>query len=95
MHDLRTNPQLRATADEKLNVMEQTATLTPCRRVSGRYNYKEAMEPNPLLRWPNKNIPLFEGLRPSYDNLTQAQFVCGVLVTIQDLSLPMFKDAIR
>ena len=43
MHDLRTNSQLRATADEKLNAMEQTATPTQRRRISGRYNYKECL----------------------------------------------------
>ena len=61
--------------------------------MSGRYNYKEAMEANPLIRWQNENIPLYEGARPSYDDLNQAQFVCGVLATIQDLALPMYKDA--
>ena len=50
------------------------------------------MEANPLLRWPNENIQLYEGARPSFDDLTQAQFVGGVLATVQELSLPMFKD---
>ena len=49
------------------------------------------MEPNPLLRWPNENIPICDGRRPAYDDLTQAQFVSGVLATIQDVNLPLFK----
>ena len=51
------------------------------------------MEPNPLVRCPNKNILLCDGRRRSYDDLTQAQFVGGVLSTIQDVNLSLYKNA--
>ena len=74
--------------------MEQEAMTVMRRRVSGRCNFKDAMEPNPLVRWPNENILLCDGRRPSYDDLMQAQFVSGVLSTVQDINLPLYKNAI-
>ena len=52
------------------------------------------MEPNALVRWPNETIPLSDGFgRPAYDELIQAQFVSGVLATIQDVNMPLYKNA--
>ena len=85
MHDLRTNPHPKAAAEGKVDAMEQAATPFAKCKVFGRYNYKEAMKPNPLVRYSKA--------RPSFDDLTHTQFVGGVLATVQDLSLPMFKDA--
>ena len=63
-------------------------------KVSGRLNAKGPMEANPLLRWPNENLPIIEnGVRPSFDQLGVAQFVQGFTTTIMDLSLPIFKQA--
>ena len=95
MQDLHSNHHVRGLAVASIANMEQAALPATRKRVSGRCNFKDPMEPNPLIRWPNENIPLADGGgRPSYDELSQAQFVSGVLATIQDITLPIFKNAI-
>ena len=52
------------------------------------------MEPNPLLRWPNENLPIEDnGAHPSYDQMSLAQFLQGFLSTVMDLNLPVYKRA--
>ena len=63
-------------------------------RVTGRVNIKGPQDPNPLTRWPNENFPIGEGgKRPSFDDLSQSQFVSEVLANILELSLPIHRVA--
>ena len=64
--------------------MEQNWGPTSAKRKNrGRVNTIEPPELNPLLRWPNENIPLnIDAKRPSFEDLSQPQFAAGFLANV-------------
>ena len=63
-------------------------------RVTGCCNVKGPQDPNPLTHWPSENFPIWEGAkRPGYDDLSQSQFISGILANILERSLPMHRIA--
>ena len=94
MTELRGNQQLNAIADNRMQIAEGVAEAQLKGKVSGCLNTKAPMEANPLLRWPNENLPISDnGARPSFGQMGLAQFVQGFTTTIMDLNLPVFKQA--
>ena len=93
--DIRTNPHLQMAADQKMSAMEAAWTETMNKRKKvGRFNTDGPPDPNPLTRWPNENIPYgSEGFRPSYDKMSQTEFVLGFVVNIIEAPTHHHKDA--
>ena len=76
-------------------IEQRIAAQAASKCTGGRHNIKHAAQPNPLIRWPNENLPVGEGARrPAYDELAEPQFVSGMILTILDIQLPMFRHAV-
>ena len=94
MGELRGNVQINGVAENRMQATEGLIMANAKGKITGRLNVKGVMEPKPLLRWPNENLPIDEnGTHPSYDQMTLAQFVQGFMGTVLDLNLPVYKQA--
>ena len=95
LHDIRTNPHVQLAAAQKMSAMEAAWTEAMNRRKRvGRFNTEGPPDPNPLTRWPNENIPYgSDGSRPSYEKMSQTEFVLGFIINIIEAPAYHYKDA--
>ena len=75
--------QLLASYDHQTDKKALQGKLNITRKKSGRYNTTETTTVGPSFRWPNEGLISTSHLRkPSYDDLTLAQWASGQIANI-------------
>ena len=90
--NVRSDLRTQGTADARMRQMEAQVNAHITGMRPGRHNLKGECEPNPIMRWPNENLPIGEnGCCLAYDEL--CQFVSNMITTIMDVSSETMRNA--